>query len=220
VKRSAPLNIDRWYASYSVLMTLMFALFVVLYSSAQLDRDRFKALAESLQQAFGIPVKKSAQSAGQLPAEAQNALSARKEITGIKEQVEEVFALEGNALQAADLIRLEPESLGLNVQLRAPQLFKAGRSDLAADVLPLLDRVGRVLSQSKRRVRIEGHADFQEVQRRESAAWALALARAQTVAQFLITRVGISRDRIAVAAQTYEGASKGHQHVEIVITGR
>jgi chemotaxis protein MotB len=200
-------------------MTLLFALFVVLYSTAQVDRDRFKALAESLQQAFGIPVKRSSKTAAELPSEAHKAMAARKEITGMREQVEELFALAGNAKDAADLVRLEPESLGLNVQLRAPQLFRAGRSELAADVLPLLDRVGRVLATSQRRIRIEGHADLGEVLPRGDA-WVLALARARQVATYLITRVGIPRDRIVVAAQTHDRDSGGHQHVEIVVTGK
>lgn len=219
MKRPAPTaNTDRWYASYSVLMTLLFALFVVLYSTAQVDRDRFKALAESLQQAFGISVKRSSQAPSGIPTEAQRAMAARKEITGMRDQVEELFALEGNARDAADLVRLEPESLGLNVQLRAPQLFRVGRSELAADVLPLLDRVGRVLATSQRKIRIEGHADLGEVLPRGDA-WALALARARQVATYLIARVGIPRDRIAVAAQTHDRKAGGHQHVEIVVTG-
>jgi chemotaxis protein MotB len=45
-------NHDRWLISYADFITLLFAFFVVLYSSAQVDKRRVGQLAIAIQVAF------------------------------------------------------------------------------------------------------------------------------------------------------------------------
>ena len=45
-------NHDRWLVSYADFITLLFAFFVVLYSSAQVDKRRVGQLAMAIQVAF------------------------------------------------------------------------------------------------------------------------------------------------------------------------
>ncbi len=47
-----PVNHERWLVSYADLLTLLFALFVVLYAMSQADAARFKQVAESMKRAF------------------------------------------------------------------------------------------------------------------------------------------------------------------------
>jgi len=49
-------NHERWLVSYADMLTLLFALFVVLYALSQVDITKFNAFAEGLQQGFGAPV--------------------------------------------------------------------------------------------------------------------------------------------------------------------
>jgi len=49
-------NHERWLVSYADMLTLLFALFVVLYSMSQVDITKFNAFSEGLQQGFGAPV--------------------------------------------------------------------------------------------------------------------------------------------------------------------
>lgn len=219
-KLTPAVNADRWYASYSVLMTLMFALFVVLFSTAQVDRDRFKELAESLQQAFGMNAPRAGAGMKRVAeaqkAEIQKAINTRQEFGQMRDQVEELFAVESRGTVPADWVRLENEGVSLNVRIQAPQLFRVGRAELATDVLPLLDRVGRVLATSPRRIRIEGHAAVGEAK----DAWALAVARARAVSEYFTGRVGIAGGRITLAASApdTEATRRGQQAVELVVS--
>jgi len=49
-------NHERWLVSYADMLTLLFALFVVLYSMSQVDITKFTAFSEGLQEGFGTPV--------------------------------------------------------------------------------------------------------------------------------------------------------------------
>ena len=47
-----PLHYDRWLVSYADFITLLFAFFVVLYASSQVDKAKAAKLASSIQAAF------------------------------------------------------------------------------------------------------------------------------------------------------------------------
>ena len=49
-------NHERWLVSYADMLTLLFALFVVLFAMSQVDITKFNSFAEGVQQGFGAPV--------------------------------------------------------------------------------------------------------------------------------------------------------------------
>ena len=49
-------NSERWLVSYADMMTLLVALFVVLYAMSQVDITKFTAFSQGLQEGFGAPV--------------------------------------------------------------------------------------------------------------------------------------------------------------------
>ena len=49
-------NHERWLVSYADMLTLLFALFVVLFAMSQVDITKFNSFAEGLKQGFGAPV--------------------------------------------------------------------------------------------------------------------------------------------------------------------
>src|SRR5271169_836094 len=51
-KQEQHVNHDRWLVSYADFITLLFAFFVVLYSSAQVDKRKAGRLALAIQVAF------------------------------------------------------------------------------------------------------------------------------------------------------------------------
>src|SRR3954447_12362373 len=49
-------NHERWLVSYADMLTLLFALFVVLYAMSQVDITKFTAFSQGLREGFGAPV--------------------------------------------------------------------------------------------------------------------------------------------------------------------
>ena len=54
----------RWLLTYADMLTLLFALFVVLYAMSQVDEARMRALAMALGNAFGLSGQISVMSTG------------------------------------------------------------------------------------------------------------------------------------------------------------
>src|SRR5579863_6033198 len=94
-KTPARVNHDRWLVSYADFITLLFAFFVVLYASSQVDKKKAGNLAQAIQGAFqqlGAFKESSATTASQvgqvaesdkLAAELNKALNPAKEtLTG------------------------------------------------------------------------------------------------------------------------------------------
>ena len=50
-------NEERWLVSYADMVTLLFALFVVLFAISQVDKTKFAALASGLSESFGAPIQ-------------------------------------------------------------------------------------------------------------------------------------------------------------------
>src|SRR5690349_8692271 len=51
-KEHAPENHERWLVSYADFITLLFAFFVVMFASTQADRQKVKAVSESVKEAL------------------------------------------------------------------------------------------------------------------------------------------------------------------------
>lgn len=49
-------NHERWLVSYADMVTLLMCLFIVLFAISQVDKDKYAALTNGLQQGFGAPM--------------------------------------------------------------------------------------------------------------------------------------------------------------------
>ena len=205
-------------------ITLLFAFFVVLYSSAQVDHRKIGRLAIAIQAAF--------QELGVFPASGQiplrgddpaplNSLVALEKIqqtaavvskpstTPVDPNVydEATLALLQEELQqalqneiAAHTVALHREAEGLVLSLREFGFFDSGSSSLKPSALPALDRIASVLTLRTCRLRIEGHTDNVPIHTPHVATnWELSTARASELVRLLILRYGFSPDRLAAA---------------------
>ena len=63
-KHEEHINHERWLVSFADMMTLLFALFVVLYAMSQIDLERLRKLKKSIKFAFNISGSGKTQDAG------------------------------------------------------------------------------------------------------------------------------------------------------------
>jgi chemotaxis protein MotB len=209
---------ERWLVSYADFVTLLFAFFVVLYASAQVDRQKAIQLSAAIVSAFqnadatqGNPELPSNRSAPNQPvndgasapclsaamvAEAKDAAQRQRALEAIRGDVEKALAGE----IAQQQVSVTMGSDGLVVSLREIGFFDSGSATIKAGAENAFRRLAMILEEHPQHIRIEGHADNVPIHTPQFASnWELSTARATGVVRHLIEDYGIAGERLTAA---------------------
>jgi chemotaxis protein MotB len=226
-----PVNHDRWLISYADFLTLLLALFVVLFASSQLDKRKALqvsyAVTEALEkggalQQGGVPHGRPPSASGTAP-EPQAAIP---ELTPSLEHLHQALAEE--ILTGKVEVHLDPR--GLVISLRQAAFFPSGGDEIASSGLDSLEKIARTIHDLPNPVQLEGHTDSAPIHtRRFSSNWDLSAARSIAMLHFFEDKYGIAGTRFAVAGyadakpvdsnDTAEGRAH-NRRVDIVILNR
>jgi len=215
---------DRWLVSYADFITLLFAFFVVLYASSQVDKRKAGRLAVAIQSAFhelgGFPASAAQippnankpvsfstlhglqnadlKSAGQSPQPAPEASSegSDPDLSMLQSQLQEALSRE----IAMDEIALDETPEGIVISIREFGFFESGSGALKASALPTLDRIASLLAVRTYKMRVEGHTDNVPIHTAQfSSNWELSTTRATEVVRLLMLRYRLDPGRLAAA---------------------
>jgi chemotaxis protein MotB len=216
---------ERWLVSYSDMMTLLMALFLVLWSMASVNTSKFESLAASLREAFSGKILPGGEAALH-PGNQSKAEQAAPEppIPTITPVTSPEMSTTGDAersdapqKETEDLQRLKREidqwtaEHGLSTQVQTTVarrglvvtvltdkvLFESGSADVKAGADRLLDALTRLLkTQVRNPIQVEGNTDSIPVSGRYPTNWELSTARATAIVRALIRR-GVAPDRLA-----------------------
>jgi len=220
-RRRAHVNHERWLVSYADFITLLFAFFVVLYSSSQVDKRRVGKLAMAIQVAFQdlgvfqtsttrVPIDSSSPmpfsevqaiegaaltaSLGRIAASTSDGNSSNAETTELWQELEQALGLE----IAEEKVALRREPDGLVISLREIGFFESGSAHIKADSEFAFDRIAEILREKSYRLRIEGDTDKVPIHTALYASnWELSTARATEVVRLLIVRNGFAPGRLS-----------------------
>jgi chemotaxis protein MotB len=175
-------NQERWMVSYADFMTLLFALFVVLYSSSQVDKVRMAKLSNAITAGFSQMGAGSSQGGETIvlpntspapPAAAPG--SPTQSAEAIRDKLEQGLSEELERRTVS--LREIPE--GLVLSLREVGFFESGSATLRASSMETFDRLGSVLVTVPGNLRIEGHTDNVPIHTTQfHSNWELSSARA------------------------------------------
>src|ERR1700674_3186829 len=185
---SAPVESrDRWLLSYADLVTLLLAMFIVLYAAA--DHERATKIASAIAAQFGEGGAANARAASGVLPGAHSLVAARA-------AVDRVFAMNSNLRNRA---RVKVTERGVVISLTEAGFFAPADASIRDDALPLLDALAAALRESATQVRVEGHTDSLPISTaRYPSNWELSAARAATVLSHLV-EVGVPASRLSVA---------------------
>lgn len=215
-------HLDRWLVSYADYMTLIFALFVVLYSVAIVNKEQYRAVIEGMTQAFnqiprsdgllegqGKSLLDQPVSAAPTLLEGQAASSpSLAPITGtpIQQDGASLAAIDlqlqqtMGSLVEAGVVKITQDDNWLTVELSSGLLFNSGSAFLGPNAPPVLDTLSGILKPVDNYVRVRGYTDNEPIHNEMfSSNWALSAARAEAVLGALITK-GIVPQRLASEA--------------------
>lgn len=196
-----PDNHERWIVTYADMLTLLFALFVVLWSISDANKTKLEAVRSSLDKAFNVGVLTGTTGAspvfggggGLTPTMGE---IKAKDLASIAKSIGD-FNSRG-ALQNKIQIRSDAESI--TISLADNLLFDSGSADLKPGSQVVLNEVAGILAKLPNRVRVEGHTDNVPVNSPDYATnWELSAARASTVLRYLQESVGMTPGRLFLA---------------------
>lgn len=235
---------DRWLVSYADFITLLFALFVVLYASSHADEQKQHQIARSIQSAFTalglFPVPVTEDHAAQAgdphqPVAPVNVVlgddlsispAVQRDLRSLEGRLSGILAGQLAAHTAA--LRLGRD--GLVISLRESGFYESGSAVPNPQSQPTLDRIARALAATPYDLRIEGHTDNVPIHTAQFASnWELSTARATEMAKNLIVHDGFDPRRLSAAGfaeyhpvasnDTAEGRSQ-NRRVDIIVLPR
>jgi chemotaxis protein MotB len=209
-------NEERWLLTYADMITLLLALFVVLFAISSVNVSKVKMLQQSLRDAFSGKVMSGGEAMMQTSnsvavrtlqpqprvvpatpsigapdnAAARAALAARREeddLQRLKRMLDAFAVAHGLKAQVETVVTQR----GLVVRLLTDNvLFDSGRAAIKSQGLPLLAEVGTLLGVDRvHPIVVEGHTDDVPIATSKFASnWELSTARASAVVRWLIDR--------------------------------
>jgi chemotaxis protein MotB len=205
---------DRWLISYADFITLLFALFVVMYAYAKASQKGGESVSQSVDTAF--------RSLGIFPDSARKPSSAAA--SGVEKPAMPMNIVMGEDVLAPaqvqqDLDRLKRELTqtlsdqvathtvsirlgrdGLVISLREAGFFDSGSAAPKPATLPTLRQIAAKLGGTPYDLRVEGHTDSIPIHNPAfDSNWELSTARATSIARLFVTQRLLAPERISAA---------------------
>ncbi|MCR3761015.1 OmpA/MotB family protein [Clostridium felsineum] len=169
-KHEEPENSERWLLTYSDLITLLMAFFIVMYASSTVSKSKFAQIAQSLKAGFegstgktiignedAVDIKTSNNYVTQ-QSNKQNASAEKTEENKLKDVKQKIDQyVKENGMQGSVTTNLEEK--GLVVSIVDTLMFDRGRAEVKPDFEKKLVEIGKILNTIDNYIRIEGHTD-------------------------------------------------------------
>lgn len=214
---------EGWLVSYADMMTLLVALFMVLFSISSVNTSKFESLQRSLQAAFSgkiFPGGRALQQSGgddnspktgSSPAAPPSIVPPKRGEASRKAEERELAAVRKRIMKAVRELGLQSKVKaaitkdGLRVRVLTDDLlFASGQAQPQQASLPLLARLGTILHQEgKHPVVVEGHTDPVPTAGTQFATnWELSTARATSIVKAFSVS-GVTPRRMTASGRAY-----------------
>lgn len=198
----------KWLTSFADMMSLLFAMFVLLLSMADFNKTEFDKNSAPIAEAFDAKIK---------PKDPKPIPTADKpmvidlghpvtqlapppplpEDTTAEDMVEKLrFVLEQEITR--DMVEVLQRDDVVVIRFRDRAAFAVGDRELAPSILPTLTNVANIIARTPGRLRVEGHTDDVPINTMMFRSnWDLSAARAASVVHFLLQAGAIDPSRVS-----------------------
>jgi chemotaxis protein MotB len=208
----------RWLLTYADMITLLLALFVVLFALATINKatvlrevlDQFRAVFGPIQGNITVLPSQSAN-----PGVHYKVIPAEPEEGGPGGPKKPAAATQGGEIKMENAVRslmqpqlgakkilIRKEARGLVISILTDKvLFDLGDTRLKKEMRDILDQVSKVLVQfPENQIAVEGHTDDLTMKTAKiSDNWDLSALRATSVVEYLVTVRGLDPSRFSAA---------------------
>ncbi len=220
----------KWVVTFGDLMSLLLCFFVLLLSFSEMDRQKYKQVAGSLEKAFGVQRKSKVMEVPKGMKMIAKDFDQEAIATRIKEdlgrEIEDLIDEELADLK--DKISIEASEDEVIIRLMGESTFDSGKAEIRPQLEPVLMAIASKLQATEGDIMVAGHTD--NVPIRHGGPYRsnlrLSAARASAVAEFFIHRSHIDPRRIStlgygeyrpIASNDTPDGRQTNRRVEIIL---
>ena len=221
LKNSTP----AWIVTFADLATLLLTFFILLLSFAEMDVDKYRAMANSMavalgssnvvgQEVGGSPITLIESDTVSLPEPSDNQ-AVEPEFIDERAEAETDTKIPGGVIDLASRLISELESevasnaLSINydqqqvvIRFSEEATFRSGAADIKPEMIPIIERVVGVLADCPGNVFVSGFTDDRPISSdRFRSNWDLSAARAVSVVHELVLNRQVPADRVVAAGR-------------------
>ena len=219
-------NVHRWLVSYADYMTLLFALFVVLYATAMVNEESYETITESVGRVFQAneeqpknrghgddildvntsKTNKKLYGNGVLEVAGPELLEGEQTLSNVSDSqvgtnltsLEEELHTALYELVESGYAQLQVDGDWLEIELNSGLLFPSGSSSATNSASQILAVIYDVLGEVTNFVRVRGYTDNQAINTEIfSSNWELSVYRATSILR-LLEDLGMNPARMAI----------------------
>jgi len=193
LRKSNPIEDDdeddtnRWLLPYADFITLLLAVFVVMYSVSNVEESKFKSLSESL--SIALNVKNTESKNNNFISDKTNSMI--EQIHTRESQIAEINNTLQNDLTpliAQNKIKILEVKDGITIVINDSFLFKSGQAQIDPTFEKDLLQISDILKKYPNQIQVEGHTDNNRINTGlYPSNWELSSARASSVVRAFIT---------------------------------
>ena len=193
-------NLERWLITYSDLITLLLAFFIMMYTFSKQDAQKYQEVSEQLKAIFtgGASILKTGASTGSKAVIAlpQTASSDKD----VEKQLEKEIQSMADAMDKEHKISVFRDERGIVIRIMDRAFFDEGRAQLKETAKQALAKIAPTIMGSDSPIRIEGHTDNVPIKTSEFGSnWELSVRRATEVVRHLIEKHDFPAERISAS---------------------
>ncbi|MBI5746058.1 MAG: OmpA family protein [Nitrospirae bacterium] len=217
-------NQERWLISYADFITLLFAFFVVMYSTSSVHEGKYRAVSDSVNEAFHPVIALSSSNIRLTSKQSGTAMfdTGLKLFFKYRKMEEEV-----RTMDPSGQISLIKDRRGTVIRIENSLAFETGQAEILPVFSEKLDKIADLIAALPNPVQVEGHTDNIPIKTPAFPSnWELSTGRAMSIVRYFVDRHAMDPQRFSVAGygefrpidtnDSPEGRAK-NRRVEIVV---
>jgi chemotaxis protein MotB len=186
-------GMGRWLLTYADMITLLLALFIILFSISTINKVKLQRLVRDLGGGF------NSQDAINNPPNGLTTATTKDDLQAMQAQLQNYISKNNLQNKVQTQIQQNGKKRELIITLLSDkQLYDSGSADIKPETERILDEVYRQLKTRQNEVRVEGNTDNVPIANAQFPSnWELSAARATGVARYFVEHDGLAARRIS-----------------------